>query len=87
MDAEATRIAELVAEACGLVEGAERAHADDPDLAAALELVRMDLLAAAFNTTVVAATDDACGAVAEIDRALVALRSLPSGEQLTARAS
>lgn len=47
----------------------------------------MDLLAAAFNTCTVQATDDACGAVAEVDAALDALRALPAHDRLAAQAS
>jgi hypothetical protein len=70
MDAEAARIRELVAEACGLIEQTDRPEAFHADLAAALELVRMDLFAAAFDTCDVEATDNACGTVQAIDDAL-----------------
>jgi hypothetical protein len=89
MDGEATRIRELVAEACGLIEQADSRAVFDADLAAALELTRMDLIAAAFDTCDVQATDDACGAVQRIDDTLATLRGVPErapAERAVARA-
>jgi hypothetical protein len=73
MDAEAARIRALVAEACDLIEQAGRPETFPADVAAALQLVRMDLFAAAFDTCDIEATDDACGAVQTIDETLVSL--------------
>lgn len=87
MDPEAARIAELVTEACGLVERAEHVRELDADLVTALDLVRRDLLGAAFSTYVVDAANDAFGAVAELDRALGMLERLPEAVHVSARAS
>jgi hypothetical protein len=73
MDTYASRIIELVVEACTLSGSSPPRPADAERIAMALLQLRADLLALAAATTNAEAADAACGAVEEIDDALACL--------------
>lgn len=72
MDALQERIAELVAEACGLVGAVARGRTDGR-ATGRLEHLRAVLVALVVEADAGMLADDACGVIAEIDEALDAL--------------
>lgn len=72
MDAQAWRIAELVVEACGLIDRADGTHPSGP-AAHDLEHLRHLLVVLSRETADAESSDAACSVVADIDRALTTL--------------